>query len=84
MKRIEKITTEQDVRKVLSYMTDVLGLYFHPYYPAAGYITHEGTPMFTDEESVHIDNLLVQSQEFCHSNNMDIYDLTHELKREVV
>lgn len=83
MKRLNKITTEQDVRKVLSYMTDTVGMHFRPHDPVDGYLRGDGTPMFTEEESVHIHRLLMESSDFCCDNDMDIYDMAQDLFREV-
>ena len=76
--------TEEDVRAFLTLVIRVIGWAFHPDDSMCDYIDRETEEyLFTQEEAEGLDKLMDEAFEFCNKHDIDIYDLSNEISKEL-
>ena len=81
---IQNIKTEKDLREMLTEVIGYLGWAFHPDDPMKDYIRRDtGEPSYSPEEAERLDHLMDEAFEFCERRNIDIYELSMEISKEL-
>lgn len=76
--------TEDDVRDFLTDVIGRVGWAFHPDDSMCDYIDRETDEyVFTQKEAGYLDNLMDEAMDFCNENDIDIYDLSDEICKEL-
>ena len=81
---IQTIKTENDLRAMLTDVIGYLGWAFHPDEPMTEYVQRDsGEPSYTSEEAQRLDNLMDKAFDFCEQHEIDIYELSIEISKEL-
>jgi len=81
---IQTIKTENDLQALLTEMISYLGWAFHPDEPMTEYVQRDsGEPSYTSEEAQRLDNLMDKAFDFCEQHEIDIYELSIEISKEL-
>lgn len=84
MNMIQKINTENDLRALLTEVISYLGWAFHPDNPMTDYVRRDtGERSYTLEESKRLDSLMDEAFSFCKQHDIDIYELSMEISKEL-
>jgi isopenicillin N synthase-like dioxygenase len=76
--------TEEDVRTFLTDVIRVLGWAFHPDDSFSTYINmYTDEYIYTQEEAEGLDALMDEAYDFCKEHDIDIYDLSGEICKEL-
>lgn len=81
---IQAISTENDLRLMLTEVISYLGWAFHPDNSMKEYVhRNTGEPSYTPEAAERLDALMDESFNFCEMNGIDIYNLSMEISKEL-
>ena len=81
---IQTINTEKDLREMLTEVISYLGWAFHPDNPMTDYVRRDtGERSYTLEESKRLDSLMDEAFSFCKQHDIDIYELSMEISKEL-
>ena len=81
---IQSINTENDLRTMLAEVISYLGWAFHPDDSMANYIRRgTGEPSYTIEEAKRLDCLMEEAFGFCEQHDIDIYELSMVISKEL-
>lgn len=81
---IQVINTENDLRALLTEVISYLGWAFHPDDSMTDYVRRDtGEPSYTSEEAKRLDKLMDEAFDFCEKQEIDIYDLSMEINKEL-
>jgi len=81
---IHTISTENDLRALLTEVIGYLGWAFHPDESMTEYVRENtGAPSYTQEETLRLDTLTDEVFEFCEQHGIDIYEQSMETSKEL-
>ena len=81
---IQAIKTENDLWALLTEVISFLGWAFHPDDPMTDYVRRDtGEPSYSQEEAERLDYLMDEAFDFCEQHDVDIYELSLEISKEL-
>ena len=81
---IQAINTENDLRSMLTEVISYLGWAFHPDESMTEYVRRDnGEPSYSPEEAKRLDLLMDVAFSFCKQQDIDIYDFSMEICKEL-
>ncbi len=81
---IQTISTENDLRLMLTEVISYLGWGFHPDNSMTDYVHRDtGEPSYTPAEAERLDALMDEAFGFCQQHGIDIYELSLEISKEL-